>query len=149
MLNAREAKTRAQLDSIARVELAKDIVEIKPNWHPEIEKYFISAKINPKSGYAWCGYFKHYINLSVGIPGRGGWAAAWISDKRAVKNEPVFSDGFAIRRNGGSGWHVGHISEVHPEYLVTIEGNIKDRLLSRKIIRNNIGIVYFSYINLN
>ena len=147
---SRESQIRMALDSLARSEFEKNIVEITPNWHPEIEKYFISAGVSPKSAYAWCGYFKHWLNLSVGIPGKGGWAASWISDKRAIKKVPVPSDGFAIRRNGGSGWHVGHISRIMKQegYFVTYEGNINNRLTSGKIFLDFPGIVYFSYINL-
>lgn len=135
------------MERVAQEEFSKDIKEIRPNWHPEIEKYFISAGVNPKSGYAWCGYFKHWLNQQVGIPGKGGWAAAWISDNKAIRLTPAPSDGFAIPRTGGSGWHVGHISQVREQYIVTVEGNISDRLISRKITRDRPGIVYFSYIN--
>ena len=138
---------RLEMDSIAVSELHKNIYEIEPNWHPELEKYFTSAGIDGRSGYPWCAFYKHYVNTMVGVPGYGGWAANWIKDRQAIKKTPEVSDGFAIPRTGGSGWHVGHVHLVYKPYIITIEGNIKDRLLSRKILRTKKGLTFFSHIN--
>ena len=89
-----------QLDSIAGVEYAKNIVEITPNRHPELRKYYASAGINPDGAYAWCGFFLHYCHTSVGIPGKGGWAASWVNDKRTIVQEPKMGYGFGIRKIG-------------------------------------------------
>lgn len=135
------------MDSVAIEELYKDIYEIRPNWHPELEKYFLSANADPNSGYAWCGFFKHYINVTCDVPAFGGWAANWIQDKTAIKEIPEVADGFAIPRTGGSGWHVGCIHLVYSPYIITVEGNISNKLLSRKIFRTKKGLIFFSYIN--
>ena len=126
-------------------ELEKDIVEVTENWHPEIEKYFISAGVNPKSRYSWCGFMLHYRNTSFGIEGKGGWAASWPA-KDVLRTYPQMGDGYAIPRSGGSGMHVGHVHLVKLGYVYVIDGNISNRVLKRKITLDKQGLKFFSYI---
>lgn len=140
-----------QLDSTAYVEFKKDIYEITPNRHPELKKYYASCGLNPEGAYAWCGCFKHYVNTTNGVPGKGAWAAAWVSNPDVLTDSPKMGYGFGIRRNGGSGWHVGQVRRVFDkeEYFTTFEGNISDKLISRKIFTNKPGIKYFTYTKLS
>lgn len=105
---------------------------------PRIEEYLAYTDLG--KGYAWCAAFVSWCYGQVGLAApRNAWSPALFPNARCYTKEQIQREavrpadlfGIYSQRLGRIN-HVGIVRKLEGRYILTVEGNVANRVLSKR-----------------